>query len=207
MRARTEQDTTRGLISQLEGLDYREEQFGIRRTQLHKGGYSDIDLLVFPGTMRIYNSLSIKVPIDDTCTNRWHISADIMGDHAGHEPAGNGSREAVQYGHDWETGKTPLDGVYPDATYSMNKRQFQDLMAMETQGQIAAREKEHLATADRGVVLLREILKREIERVQQGLDPMGVIRDPDHPPIGTYVEVYRERIKKFRPETQGVSVR
>ena len=61
----------------------------------------------------------------------------------------------------------------------------QDHMAWETQGPIADRTTEHLAHSDRGVVLLRKVVRENIERVQQGLDPMGVIRDPDHPMIDT----------------------
>ena len=93
-----------------------------------------------------------------------------------------------------------MDAVYPNATYSMAKRQYQDLMAMETQGPIAARENEHLATADRGVALLRTVLKREIEKVQQGLDPIGVIRDPNHDLIDTYVHVYMDMVRRFPAE-------
>jgi hypothetical protein len=63
----------------------------------------------------------------------------------------------------------------------------QDHMAWETQGPIADRTSERLATSDRGVVMYREMVKREIARVQQGLDPLGVIRDPDHPIIDTNV--------------------
>lgn len=40
-------------------------------------------------------------------------------------------------------------------------------------------EKFHLGTSDRGMVLTREVWKEQIERVKQGLDPIGVIRDPE----------------------------
>src|ERR1019366_2347463 len=50
--------------------------------------------------------------------------------------------------------------------------------AWETQGSIAKRELEKLGTTDRGVILLRTMLKRELETVEAGGDPMGVIRDP-----------------------------
>ena len=60
----------------------------------------------------------------------------------------------------------------------MTDVQSQDHLAWETQGPIADRTRERLATSDRGIVLLREVMKREILRVQQGLDPKGVIRDP-----------------------------
>jgi 5,5'-dehydrodivanillate O-demethylase oxygenase subunit len=51
-------------------------------------------------------------------------------------------------------------------------------MAWETQGPIADRTRERLTSSDRGIVMLREVMMREMKRVQQGLDPMGVIRDP-----------------------------
>jgi hypothetical protein len=36
--------------------------------------------------------------------------------------------------------------------------------------------------------MFREMLKREIERVQRGEDPKGVIRDPNHAIIDTNLE-------------------
>ena len=63
--------------------------------------------------------------------------------------------------------------------------QAQDHMAWETQGPIANRSVERLATTDRGIVMYREILRREIERVQVGLDPKGLVRDANHPMIDT----------------------
>ena len=58
-------------------------------------------------------------------------------------------------------------------------------MAWETQGPIADRQREHLGDGDRGVVMYRRLLEREIAKVESGLDPMGVVRDPDHPIIDT----------------------
>jgi hypothetical protein len=37
-------------------------------------------------------------------------------------------------------------------------------------------------------VLLRRVLKEQIERVQRGEDPLGVIRDPRHPMIDTNID-------------------
>jgi len=42
-----------------------------------------------------------------------------------------------------------------------------------------------LSYADRGVHMLRQLMFEQIERVRQGLDPMGVERDPTHPMIDT----------------------
>ena len=54
----------------------------------------------------------------------------------------------------------------------------QDSMAWETQGYLTDRATEHLGVGDEGVIELRKLLKEQIERVQQGLEPLGVIRDP-----------------------------
>jgi 5,5'-dehydrodivanillate O-demethylase len=51
-------------------------------------------------------------------------------------------------------------------------------MAWETQGPIADRTRERLATTDRGIIMLREIMFREMKKVRSGQDPIGVIRDP-----------------------------
>jgi hypothetical protein len=61
-------------------------------------------------------------------------------------------------------------------------------MAWETQGPILDRTRERLAASDRGVVMYREMLKREIDKVAQNLDPMNVIRDPDHAIIDTKMD-------------------
>jgi len=37
-------------------------------------------------------------------------------------------------------------------------------------------------------VMLRELMFENIGRVQRGLDPLGVIRDPDHEMIDTNLE-------------------
>ena len=61
-------------------------------------------------------------------------------------------------------------------------------MAWETQGPIADRTRERLTSSDRGVIMLREVMMREIKKVQHGLDPMGVIRDPaQNPMIDTHL--------------------
>jgi 5,5'-dehydrodivanillate O-demethylase oxygenase subunit len=53
----------------------------------------------------------------------------------------------------------------------------QDRVAQESQGVIADRTKEHLASSDQGILMLRKMVKESIEAVQRGEDPMGVIRD------------------------------
>jgi 5,5'-dehydrodivanillate O-demethylase len=52
----------------------------------------------------------------------------------------------------------------------------QDHMAAVTQGAVAPRADEHLGTADAGIVLYRELLSQQMERVESGRDPMNVRR-------------------------------
>jgi 5,5'-dehydrodivanillate O-demethylase len=56
--------------------------------------------------------------------------------------------------------------------------QCQDHMAWETQGPISDRTHERLATSDHGIVMLREMMTRELDKMEKGLDPLGVIRNP-----------------------------
>jgi len=53
-----------------------------------------------------------------------------------------------------------------------------DWEAQESQGPIAYHSEEHLATSDRGIVMLRRLLRQQIRLVQQGGDPIGVTFDP-----------------------------
>jgi 5,5'-dehydrodivanillate O-demethylase len=55
---------------------------------------------------------------------------------------------------------------------------IQDCIAWIGQGPISDRTREHLATSDRGVALYHKMLFEECAKVEQGLDPLGTIRDP-----------------------------
>jgi 5,5'-dehydrodivanillate O-demethylase len=77
-------------------------------------------------------------------------------------------------------------------------------MAWETQGPVADRTRERLATSDRGVGMLRELMKREIAKVERGEDPIGVYRDPNHPMIDTNVdEGVKQLASDARAHAQG----
>jgi 5,5'-dehydrodivanillate O-demethylase len=55
----------------------------------------------------------------------------------------------------------------------------QDQLMQLSQGSIARREREHLRSSDRGVVMVRKLLRQAIEDVKAGRDPRGIIRDRD----------------------------
>jgi 5,5'-dehydrodivanillate O-demethylase oxygenase subunit len=83
-----------------------------------------------------------------------------------------------------------------DGKHRLDYVTAQDALAWESQGPIVDRGVEHLAASDRGIVLLRKVVREQIDVVQNGGDPLGVIRDPErnsnidldivHEPFGIY---------------------
>jgi hypothetical protein len=53
-----------------------------------------------------------------------------------------------------------------------------DWEAQMSQGPITLHSQEHLATSDKGIAMVRRLLKRQIRVVQEGGDPIGVTFDP-----------------------------
>jgi nitrite reductase/ring-hydroxylating ferredoxin subunit len=58
-----------------------------------------------------------------------------------------------------------------------------DYEAMVSQGPIAKHSEEHLATTDRGLVMLRRLLQKQLDALKEGRDPAGVFFDPATPPV------------------------
>ena len=58
-----------------------------------------------------------------------------------------------------------------------------DYEAQVGQGAIASHADEHLASSDRGIVMLRRLLRRQVDLVRDGKDPAGVGFDPEAAPV------------------------
>jgi 5,5'-dehydrodivanillate O-demethylase oxygenase subunit len=54
----------------------------------------------------------------------------------------------------------------------------QDRMAAEQQGAIADRTSEHLGASDRGIIMMRQMLRESLSAIAAGTDPHCLIRDP-----------------------------
>jgi len=180
-RGFTVRGTTRGTIDDLEKLEFYEVPYGIMKRRSFSDGTMEEHPLIFPNILRQANRTQIRVPIDDTRT--WVIYLHFVPSTAG-EPS-DGEDVPVDYKKDF---KSPPDARHPLARFRMDEVDAQDFMAWETQGPIADRTRERLAASDYGVVMFREMLIREIEKVERNLDPMNVIRDPDHPIIDTKLD-------------------
>jgi len=177
---RTIVNTARGLTDDVERFEFYEVPCGIMMKRTYKIGLIDEHPLIFPNILRQSDATQIRVPMDDTHTRIFFVRFD---------PTEDGSLAAEEGDppvHYMRPYKDPPGALHPFTRFDMTADvQAQDHMAWETQGPISDRTCERLATADRGIVMLREMMKREIERVQTGIDPKGVIRDPDLAMIDT----------------------
>jgi 5,5'-dehydrodivanillate O-demethylase oxygenase subunit len=126
--------------------------------------------LVFPNILRVMegplHAMHWRVPIDDTHTRIIH--AGFL--------RGKGQQSPEELDNPPVEDHVPQKR--PDGEYAMDTFFSQDKMAWETQGPIFDRSQEHLGASDRGVVLYRQMVREQIERVQRGEDPLGTIRDP-----------------------------
>lgn len=173
-------NTTRGRIDDVEYFDFYETPYGIIKKRAYKNGTVDEHPLIFPNILRQGNVTQIRVPIDDTHTQIFFVHFV-----PGERPSGaDGADEDLEV-HYQPPFKHPADALHPFTRFSMAWTLPEDHMAWETQGPLADREHERLATSDRGIVLYRQVLLREIENVERGLDPKAVLRDPDHAIIDT----------------------
>jgi phenylpropionate dioxygenase-like ring-hydroxylating dioxygenase large terminal subunit len=73
--------------------------------------------------------------------------------------------------------------LWEELSEAEHQRYPGDYEAMVSQGAIAKHSQEHLATTDRGLVMLRRFLQKQLEVVQQGGDPAGVSFDPAAGPV------------------------
>ncbi|NIO11078.1 MAG: hypothetical protein GTO40_24920, partial [Deltaproteobacteria bacterium] len=162
-------NSTRGHTDDVEDFEFYEVPYGIIKKRSYKNGIVDEHPLIFPNILRNANRTQIRVPIDDTHTRIFSVRFDPG------EPANDRDDPPYQFAKSY---KNPPDALHPFTRFRMDMVLAQDFMAWETQGPIADRSKERLATSDRGIIMFREMMKREIEKVQRGEDPKGVIRDP-----------------------------
>jgi 5,5'-dehydrodivanillate O-demethylase len=160
--------------AEIQKYEFEAFDYGIMKKRLASNGNGDLAVvnqhpLVFPNMLRQCHGrehyLQYRVPVDDTHTLFFEIyfleSTDGSAIEQPDDPPVNYAAPA----------KTP-DGVY-----KMEKVWMQDYMAWETAGPIYERSREHLATADKGILLYRKMLKSEIDKVKRGKDPLGVVRD------------------------------
>jgi 5,5'-dehydrodivanillate O-demethylase len=162
-------------------IAFDEFPYGIIKRRLMEGQSEDSDdwkvghPLVFPNMLAVGSggglwkqyTFQIRVPIDDVSTQHWWYHAFVP-------PKGANVPQHL-------LDRVPVyDVPYLDehGEYMLHYIHVQDIMAWITQGPIADRTQEALNSTDRGVTLYRNMLKREMEKVERGEDPIATLRDP-----------------------------
>jgi len=166
------ENTTRGYIDDVETSDYYATDYGIMKRRTYHGGTVDEHPMIFPLWLRTRGSIWLRTPMDDEHTMHWTLEFK-----KGLE-RGPDDQIEVEYLPPF---KDPPDAVHPYAKFHNLPRHgwplSEDVVMWETQGVIADRTQEHLGASDKGVALLRKMMFDNIERVQNGQDPIGVYRD------------------------------
>lgn len=152
----------------MEGYGFQRFEYGIMKCLRMGGDYPQVIYerpMFVPNFQRVGDAMHWRVPIDDVSTRIFWV---------GFKPSKDGSIvEAEEPPLRWSPPWTNAEGEY-----LMDVAQSQDGMAWETQGKIADRTKEHLGYSDHGVALFREMLFEQMDIVEKGGDPMGLIWDP-----------------------------
>jgi 5,5'-dehydrodivanillate O-demethylase len=164
-----------------EKIDFREFEYGITKHRLLAGHSEDSDdwrighPIVFPNILAVgngdeasrYFSFQMRVPVDDTHTLHLWYNAYVP-------PKGaDVPAHLLNKVHVYDV---PFKDEHGD--FIVDNVDGQDMMAWVTQGAIADRTRENLGSSDKGVAMYRRVLRRELKKIEQGQDPMGVVRDP-----------------------------
>ena len=166
-----------------EKIDFKEFEFGMTKHRLLAGHSEDGDdwrighPIVFPNMLAVgngdeksrYFSFQIRVPVDDENTLHLWYNAYVP-------PPGAKVPSHLHLLDRVHVYEVPFKDE--SGEFIVDNIDGQDMMAWISQGRVADRSLENLGASDKGIAMYRRMLKREMKKVQEGQDPMGVIRDP-----------------------------
>jgi len=123
---------------------------------------------LFPNIETVNLHFQYRVPIDDTHTMHIYYCVYPM-------PPGEAVDETtIPY---WNI-PSPIDPDGNPIWAELDGNGAQDTMAWVAQGPIMDRTQEKLGDTDRGVIIWRELLQRQLKIVEDGGEPMNIIRNP-----------------------------
>lgn len=155
-------------------VDFELFEYGIIKKRLWEGDTEESEEWkighpqLYPGTAVVpytaeWVQYQIRVPADDTNTTHYWLNCR-------QREAGKAARAVSPiWDNPWKS---------PEGKFMPEVLNAQDMMVMITQGDITDHAAENLGESDRGVALYRKTLLDQLERVERGLDPLGVVRDP-----------------------------
>ena len=173
-------------------IDFAEFEFGIYKRRLLAGQTEESDdwkvghPILFPNILAIGSgggdlwtmySYQIRIPVDDTETIQLTYTA--------YQPPAGADVPPHLTDHAFHFDVPIYD---ERGEYRLEVLDIQDVMAWVSQGPIARRDLERIGTTDAGVILYRNVLKRELEKVAAGEDPLGTIRDPERSEVAFPLE-------------------
>jgi 5,5'-dehydrodivanillate O-demethylase len=163
-------------------IGFDEFEFGITKRRLLAGKDETDDEwavghpVLFPNILLVGNearaTFQFRVPVDDTHT--LHVS---IYNYRAAPGATAPAQETVPYRY------VPLKD--DDGYYILDWTFNQDYMAWVTQGPLARRHLEILGESDKGIILFRKQLKKNIQIIEDGGEPMNVFHTDDvlHAPV------------------------
>jgi len=156
-------------------VEWTRTWYGFRQSSQYPDKLQNISHHIFPSSTRRHGArvgeipsefLHLRTPTDDSSTTTFYVKANI---------APEGPYKLISHGF-----KTNEPGVYnkvEDGWWDLPSHE-QDRAAQESQGVIYDRsKKETLGTSDRGVIMWRKAIFDSIQAVQEGRDPLGIVRD------------------------------
>jgi 5,5'-dehydrodivanillate O-demethylase len=166
MRQRTGPMTSEAIT---ERRDWQLYDQGIMNYDKSADGLRMVRPSIFPNMNSFGSQFMYRVPMDDEHT--LHVTYTAYAQPPG-EPV---AQSSVPY----YIVPPSVDGNGQPVWQELDNNGGQDIMAWVGQGDVVDRSKEKLGDSDRGVILFRELLRRELRIVEDGGEPMNVIRDPE----------------------------
>ena len=188
-----------------EDHEFVDFEYGImkRRTtpgQNGAGPMTDQHPLLFPNTLRhvshdrqtgaYKHNLQFRMPVDDGHTQ---VFVAFFSPNDTDRSPNDQDSPVEQYDIRNEDGEYRLDQVF-----------VQDAAAWEMQGPVMDRAREQLGAADAGIAKFRRLLRQQMDIVQNGGTPLGILEAGREAPV-IELDVINERIGLMAPERRGAA--
>lgn len=172
-------------------IEFDEYEFGIVKRRLLEGDTEDSDdwttghPIIFPNTLAVGRSFQFRVPADDE--NTLHITYTARLAEPGEEPQTVVPKTEAPYIHD--NGRLVVETILG-----------QDMMAWVTQGPIAKREIEILAKSDFGIVMYRNMMLENLDKLERGEPLKGLVWDAERNKVSMPVIRENNALRAMRPD-------
>jgi 5,5'-dehydrodivanillate O-demethylase len=160
-------------------------EYGVYKRRMVEGHALDADdwtighPVLFPNIL-LTRVAQIRVPVDDTTTMHYEYAYEPCAPGAAPNPDVPVTQWDL-FENRWDNGTIIADTILK-----------QDTFAWVAQSPISDRTQEHLVTSDQGVMLFRNLLIENLEAIERGDDPMGIVRNPAM--NDPYIKINRETV-------------